>query len=111
MSNEQHRQGDVIMERIDTIPEGLANHPREGGRLILAHGEVTGHAHAITEQQFAHMWTNGKTDTVDEELFLKADVPLKVTHEEHGTIELGMGNWKITRQKEYSAEAIRRVAD
>ena len=37
--------------------------------------------------------------------------PAKVTHEEHATLSPPPGIWKITRQREYSPEAIRRVLD
>lgn len=45
-----YRQGDVIIERIDALPKNIKPVAREGGRVILAHGEVTGHAHAIAER-------------------------------------------------------------
>jgi hypothetical protein len=41
------RQGDVMIVPVDAIPEGLKRVPLEGGRVVLAHGEVTGHAHAV----------------------------------------------------------------
>ena len=34
-----------------------------------------------------------------------------VTHEEHASIQLPKGNYRIVRQREYSPEAIRNVAD
>lgn len=41
------RQGDVLIRQVAEVPEGLRLVPREGGRAILALGEVTGHAHAV----------------------------------------------------------------
>lgn len=32
---------------VDSIPDGLKDVPLEDGRVVLAHGEVTGHAHAL----------------------------------------------------------------
>ena len=32
-----------------SIPKGLKAVPRENGRVVLAHGEVTGHAHAVVD--------------------------------------------------------------
>lgn len=45
----QYRQGDVLLERIDRRPKDLKQQDRDKGRVILAYGETTGHAHAFTE--------------------------------------------------------------
>src|SRR3954453_10783779 len=42
-----YRQGDVLIARIDEVPEDLEAVPRDKGRVVLAYGEVTGHAHAV----------------------------------------------------------------
>ena len=41
------RQGDVLIIPVAKLPDCLEPMKRERGRVILAHGEVTGHAHAI----------------------------------------------------------------
>jgi len=46
----QGRQGDVLLRRVEHIPENVTPVPRENGRIILAHGEATGHAHAILDE-------------------------------------------------------------
>ena len=48
MKTKHYRQGDVLIMRVPKIHK---NKPmeREGGKVILAHGEVTGHAHAISD--------------------------------------------------------------
>lgn len=48
-ANVHYRQGDVAIERISSLPAKLTKVARENGRVILAHGEVTGHAHAFEE--------------------------------------------------------------
>lgn len=100
----QWRQGDVLIESVDSIPDG-AEIQKRNGRIVLAYGEVTGHAHAIHEQEV-------------EELKFNADVFLrvlrdkaKVVHEEHSPITLPKGNYRVIRQKEYSPAAIRNVQD
>lgn len=41
----QARQGDVGIQKIDTLPDGVKPHtPSEKHRIVIAHGEVTGHA-------------------------------------------------------------------
>lgn len=50
--NFQARQGDVMIERIGDVtdlPEGLVSIARDRGRVVLAYGEVTGHAHALKD--------------------------------------------------------------
>jgi hypothetical protein len=42
-----YRQGDVLVQQVDEIPDGLHAVPLDKGRVILAYGEVTGHAHAV----------------------------------------------------------------
>lgn len=43
----QYRQGDVAIERVDSFPSNLKPAPLDKGRVILAYGEVTGHAHTF----------------------------------------------------------------
>lgn len=44
----QIRQGDVFLIPVSALPKGCTHIEPEGGRrFVLAHGEVTGHAHAI----------------------------------------------------------------
>lgn len=43
----QLRQGDVQIQQVAALPDGCKEVPPEGNRIVLAHGEVTGHAHAI----------------------------------------------------------------
>ena len=44
------RQGDVMLIPVAALPAGCVHIEPEGGRrFVLAHGEVTGHAHAIYE--------------------------------------------------------------
>ena len=38
------RQGDVLLIRADVDLHGARHVPRDGDRLVLAYGEVTGHA-------------------------------------------------------------------
>ena len=51
------RQGDVLIIPIANLPAKLQKVPRENGRAVLAHGEVTGHAHAIKRSRAASIET------------------------------------------------------
>lgn len=101
-----YRQGDVLVMRVDgTMPAGAKSVKREAGRIVLAHGELTGHAHAIASKR-ASLWSKG------EERFLKVRERAFIQHEEHAPITLPPGLYKVIRQREYVAPEIdRRVAD
>jgi hypothetical protein len=111
------RQGDVLIERIDQIP-AKSTKQKKSTRIILAHGEVTGHHHCLEVAEPADWWkegeiaaTNEKPKTLAGELFLTLPHGGVVTHQEHSKIELPKGNYRVTRQREYSPEAIHNVAD
>lgn len=105
----QYRQGDVFIESVAALPaaEHLTAVPRDAGRVILAYGEVTGHAHALTADQVALF-----RDLRDASTWLVIrDVPAPLLHEEHAPIALPPGLYRIQRQREYTPEAVRFVAD
>jgi len=102
------RQGDVHIERIASLPAKRTIVASEAGRVILAHGETTGHCHAIADTDAA-LFTS---DTDASVTFLEVRAAMAaLTHEEHATIELPRGVFRVTRQREYSPQEIRRVAD
>ena len=103
-----YRQGDVLIVPVKALPKNLEPVDREQGRVVLAHGEVTGHAHAIKDQKAALF-----RDTKLAAIFMNvsADGPVALEHEEHATIHIPPGNYQVIRQREYSPEAIRNVAD
>ena len=100
-----YRQGDVLVVAVERKPD-LQPVEREAGRIILAHGEVTGHAHAIASSD-AMMLMDAKT--LDRYLDVKASVTLD--HEEHSRIELPSGFYRVIQQREYRPEGIRKVLD
>lgn len=153
----QYRQGDVLIERIAKLPANLAPHAPENGRIILAHGEVTGHAHAFApgeadkligpagaeffeirgtpieiELPLLRAWKDQvmvrhpKLGVLE---FAAADVEVRgkavriagdfglLQHDEHATQAIpagfyrGAGAGGTVRQREYSPEEIRNVAD
>jgi hypothetical protein len=103
-----YRQGDVLIRRVDAIPEALNTVPKDDGRVILAYGEITGHAHAVLGdvQLLA-------ADVEEMELrFLRVEGDMaQVVHEEHGTITLPPGDYEVRRQREHAPEASQMVAD
>lgn len=103
------RQGDVLIVAADTIPTGVKPVPLENGRVVLAHGEVTGHCHAI-DSDYATLFAPADLDEMADR-FLRVEHEVQVVHDEHDTITLPAGDYVIRRQREYAPEAIRNVAD
>ncbi|MFF3243713.1 hypothetical protein ACFYWY_08245 [Streptomyces sp. NPDC002870] len=107
-----YRQGDVLIVPVtdDAVPSHAVAAPSEArdarGRLVLALGEVTGHAHAVT----------GPGRLVREPgpfgpMLLHLPEGGRVVHEEHAAIPLPRGWYRVVRQREYLPGAVRIVAD
>jgi len=109
----QARQGDVFIEKVDRIPETAKKAKPEDGRVILAHGEATGHAHAY-DKRFVSMYRDDGAGSAF--ITVSADPSTghggaDLKHEEHSAIKTPAGDYEAIRQREYSPEAIRNVAD
>jgi hypothetical protein len=107
-----YRQGDILIVPVpeETVPATVRAAPcaprDPGGRLVLALGEATGHAHAVVgpgalvrsphpmDPDFLHLPSGGR-----------------VVHEEHAAIPLPKGWYRVQRQREYVPGAFRVVAD
>ena len=104
-----YRQGDVLIISADAIPADATPIDRENGRVVLAHGEVTGHAHAIklpeTERHKVKYWNAGA------ERFLQVMERVALTHEEHGEIVLNEGIYRQGFQVEDFGTEVRHVTD
>jgi hypothetical protein len=104
------RQGDVLLRRVASIPKTAkaAEKKDHSGnpRIVLAYGEVTGHAHAIHDLSNVDVFVSDSG-----EMYLKVKAEVSLQHEEHGAIALPPGNYQRTIQREYSPEAVRNVAD
>ena len=102
-----YRQGDLLFILDPDDPparatsrrnRGLSPVPRDRtGRIVLAEGEATGHAHAIhdigadlygvrLENRYLEVLAEGGVDVV---------------HEEHAPIHLRQGSWRVVRQREH----------
>lgn len=113
-----YRQGDVLLVAINEIPANATKLERENGKAVLAHGEATGHHHAISapEAELSAVATEGEQIiTADQaaELYLlvHGTDPVDLTHQEHATISVEPGAYRVVRQREYAPDEIRRVID
>lgn len=116
MKRIQYRQGDVLIEPISGAVKGQ---PQQAAcEIILAHGEVTGHHHKLVTKDPADWWKEGDISSGNDKpgsLAGSITVALPdggcVTHQEHATIELPPGQYRVSRQREYSPSEVRNVAD
>jgi len=103
MNRQAYRQGDVLILCDATIPKGATKQPA----APLAYGEVTGHAHQITEGRVRYF-----VDPKSQARFLAVDSPhALLTHEEHGTVRLPKGRYEVKIQREYEPDGWRNVVD
>ena len=124
------RQGDVLLVAVKGGLHRANIVSRDNGRVVLAYGAVTGHSHAIADEHAMLTVLDHRSEMADAARRLLAEVGLthevrdedvvgvlnvaagaELVHEEHGTIMLTDEHYVVLRQKEYSPEAIRQVAD
>jgi hypothetical protein len=111
-TNETIRQGDVLVRRVQELPEGateVAPDPERG--VVLAYGEVTGHAHVLTPTK-TRMWEAAGQRYIDvvEPDTLRHTTPGggQADHEPHS---LAPGVYEVLIQREYHPDELRSVAD
>jgi hypothetical protein len=120
------RQGDVLLVPVKKIPEDCKEVPLEGGRIVLMHGEVTGHAHAIADH--AANWQDAERlaksaiglagrrarllQASNGTRFLEVAETVNLTHEEHTPHAIPPGFYELPIQVEHTADkVVRQVAD
>lgn len=130
---QQLRQGDVQLQPVPSLPSGCTEIPPDGNRIVLAYGDVTGHAHAIYDHidapahvgadrpaaadeiaettiarasSKARLWRAGNG-----ERFLEVKETVTLRHEEHTAHTLPPGIYKLPTQVEYTPAELRRVVD
>ena len=103
----QIQQGDVIGHKVDKIPATARRVQPVGGRLIVAEGEATGHAHAIQATPDVALFE------CDGKMYLDVAEPAIQTHEEHAAVTWGRGVWEIgtVREKDWFEDVVRPVID
>ena len=102
------RQGDVMLFKVAELPKGAIEVETKGD-VILAHGEVTGHAHRIKREQTEK--PSARLFDVGAERYLQIAERVALTHEEHSAIFLEAGVYRQAFQFEEKRAEIQRVAD
>lgn len=85
------RHGDVLIEKVAELPES-----KKLDRKFLFEGEATGHAHRIDVGEIF--------ETVNGELYLRVDKLTKVTHEEHKTVTVPKGIYRVRQKRQYTPD-------
>ena len=94
------RQGDLVITKVNKIPRGVVKQDHR----VLAEGEATGHVH---ELDLGDLYEKNGT------LYFRIAEGQTATleHAEHEPVSFAEGEYMVTRQKEYTPEGWRRVAD
>lgn len=100
-----YRQGDVLITPVDNIPTNL----KKTERCTLALGEVTGHHHSILDGNAVGYANDAKS--LAQYVRVTNSKGASLTHQEHDTIVLPEGTYKVHGQVEYTPERLQRVAD
>lgn len=98
----QIRQGDVFLIPC-AIPRGAKSVKRDKGHVILAYGETTGHFHGIKDAGAALLEHDG-------ERYLQTD-GCSLNHDEHSTLAIPAGTYKVVQQCEWTSEGIEAIRD
>lgn len=110
MTRKPHRQGDVIFIPIDEMPKDVKRVERDDrGRIVLAEGESTGHAHCVLDDPATLFVASDLDEMADS--FLRAEAEVLSLHEEHAPVALERGDWIVRQKREYQPERSRFVAD
>ena len=95
------RHGDVQIIKVKELPKET----KRLDRKELAYGEVTGHAHRVKDL------VGDLFETKNGELYLKVDKASHVSHEEHKTLTVEPGIYKINIKRQYTPEGWEKVVD
>jgi len=103
------RQGDVLVVPVDKVPHGAVAVPPENDRVVLAHGEATGHHHSFPHNRGVVMFRDdGGAGGAYIDVQPNA-APL--AHQEHTALAPAPGAYKVVRQRVAVSGLVRRVAD
>lgn len=114
------RQGDVILIPVQgSVPQDAEAIPDDGSRIVLMHGEATGHAHAIYDHQESPESVVRKAirkaqlyALTDGRRVLEVREPVTLKHEEHTAHEIPPGLYEVPIQVDMTTERMpRRVED
>jgi len=95
VESDYQQHGDVLVFRINALPQGLKRQAPKDGRIVLAEGEATGHAHVIAALEDCDLYADE-----DGILYLEVRAEVDLTHEEHATQTIAPGVYRVDRVRE-----------
>ncbi len=102
-----YRHGDVILEKTDMDPTGEPM-PRKDGKVVLADGKTTGHAHVIDGD--ADFYAIPDADPLVRGLLVVRD-ELPIGHEEHRPERLPPGHYIVRLKRRQNGDSWSAVVD
>lgn len=104
-----YQQGDVLIFPIQDLEKRKKTKKVISNDIILAEGEVTGHAHRIKKNEYVEVYEDVETKC----LLLRLLEPQVLKHEEHKEIICPIGDYEIRKVIEYDhfLEEAREVKD
>lgn len=108
--NKQAAQGDILIIKIDELPNGLVEQKPVKESYIVAHSE-TGHHHTLPSQGVKMFAPANDPMVLYVTVENEADLIHNRSFDTHEALRLKQGNYEIRRQREYTPEGWRRVAD
>lgn len=104
----EFRQGDVLLMRVSELPEGLADITPKKGRVVLQHGEATGHAHAFYDRGVQVFARDAKAARPE---YLRVVKTAYLNHEEHSPATIPPGIYRMPTQVEHTDDLEPRVVE
>ncbi len=89
------QQGDIIIERIDSLPKGL----KKLNHGILEEGEAAGHYHQLADY---HPTKVAVYEDGDNNKFFQNVATMTLKHEEHAPVEIPRGIYRIRKVREFN---------
>lgn len=106
MAVELIRQGDIALIPVAAAPKGYEHRPVK--RAIVGYGEVTGHHHVLNDVEWVVAADTQPADleafaqgTKTMPIFIVASADTELVHDEHSTIKVMPGVWRVLRQQQW----------
>jgi len=105
MTTKLYAQGDIILELVEEAA-ALVPLPRDpDGAMVLARGELTGHRHAFYGGGVTLFRDDALARDLPPTLYIAhvtvSAASAELQHEEHATISLPAGTYRVRRQQEW----------
>lgn len=103
-----YRQGDVLLVPCAAIPAGAYEEAAENGRVVLARGERSGHAHTMAADRVCYFRDDGSGGG-GAFIRVAGSAPVDLRHEEHAPLTIPPGSYRVVQQREYQPRALPRI--